>query len=71
MPLNRAEFENDFKQLMTDMRTRTEVSDEEYAMRFTTLIDAYIKDALISYTGGLVAPSGGGPVTGTFNHTIS
>lgn len=30
-----------------------------------------IKEAKIIYTTGLIAPSGGGPVTGEFTHTIT
>lgn len=30
-----------------------------------------IKQAKVNYTTGLIAPSGGGPVTGVITHTIS
>lgn len=71
MPLNKTTLKNDFKQLMTDMRTRTEVSDDEFATRFANMVDTYVKEATIIYTGGLIAPNGGGPVTGVFNSDVT
>lgn len=34
-------------------------------------VDAYLKSMTITYTLGLVAPAGGGPVTGAFANIIS
>ena len=34
-------------------------------------MQVFVRGATITYTAGLVAPSGGGPVTGIFNNTIS
>lgn len=34
-------------------------------------LEAYVKTATITYTAGLVAPGGGGPVTGVFTNTIT
>lgn len=34
-------------------------------------IDTYVKGIVLTYTAGLVAPSGGGPVTGTLTYTVS
>lgn len=39
--------------------------------KLATAIDAYIKSATITSTPVLVAPPGGGPVTGTITNTIS
>lgn len=50
--------------LLSDMRTREEISDEEYAERLINLFEKWIKKAEIKYTTGLVA--GTNPVTGTF-----
>lgn len=41
------------------------------AKSMATAIDAYIKSATVVYSAGLVAPPGGGPVTGVLTHTIS
>lgn len=68
MALNKAGLKNGIKALMTDMRTRTEVSDDDYAAELANLIEAYVKSATIVYTSGLVAPQG--PVTGVFNGNL-
>lgn len=68
MALNKVALKADILQLLTDMRTRTEVSDEEYAERLSTAFDDYVKQADIVYTDGLTAPNGS--VTGTFNGNI-
>ena len=65
MPLNKVNLKNNIKSLMTEMRTRTEVSDDEFATRLSDAIDVYVKEATIIYTAGLVAPNGA--VTGVFN----
>lgn len=65
MALNKGQLKNGIKALMTDMRTRTEISDDDYAAELADLIDAYVKSATIIYTSGLISPQG--PVTGTFN----
>lgn len=66
MALNTPQLQEDIVTIVTDMRTRTEVSDTEFANRLATAIETYVKTATIVYTTGLVAPSGGGAVTGTF-----
>jgi hypothetical protein len=65
MPLNKNNLKNEILQIVTDMRERIEVSDNEYATRLSEAIDNYIKQAVIVYTSGLTSPSG--PVTGAFN----
>ncbi|MEG0760078.1 hypothetical protein [Chryseobacterium sp.] len=55
---------NELKNLMTDMRTKDEISDEEFAEKFFELLLKWLKKADIKYTTGLVA--GANPVTGTF-----
>jgi len=65
MALNKTKLKNDIIEIMKEMRTRTENSDEEYATRLSDAIDSYVKSATITYTDGLVAPDG--PVTGMFN----
>lgn len=66
MALNTPQLQADIVTIVTDMRTRTEVSDSEFANRLATVIETYVKTATIIYTTGLIAPTGGGPVTGTF-----
>lgn len=68
MALNKEDLKNNIIQIMKDMRTRTENSDEEYATRLSDAIDSYVKAATIVYTTGLTAPNG--PVTGTFEGNL-
>lgn len=68
MALNKTGFKNDVKQLLTDMRSRHDVSDEEFADRLATYIDTFVKTAAIKYISGLNAPNG--PVTGTFTGNL-
>lgn len=65
MALNKAGLKADILAITTDMRTRTAVSDDEFAERLATAIDTYVKTAAIIYTSGLIAPNGA--VTGAFN----
>lgn len=55
---------SEFEELITDMRTREENADHEYAERFFNLIEKWLGKADIKYTSGLLAPNGA--VTGTF-----
>ncbi len=71
MALDKGKLKTDFKQLFTDMRTREENSDDEFANRFADMIDTYVKSATINYASGLVAPTNGGFVTGVFNGNIT
>ena len=41
--LNKTELKQSIRALLTDMRERTEVSDDEFAERLAGIIDAYIK----------------------------
>lgn len=70
MALNKEQLKEGVKTLMSEMRTREDNADDEFADRLATLVDAYVKTAAINYTNGLIAPSGGGPVTGTFIGTL-
>ena len=54
----------DLTNLMTEMRTKTEISDSEFAEKFFALFLKWLKQAGIKYETGLVAPNG--PVTGMF-----
>jgi len=70
MALNKDRLKNSIKQTMQDMMTREQTSIEEFADRLAQAIVDEVKEAAIVYQSGLVAPSGGGPVTGTFNGNL-
>ncbi len=44
---------------------------DRIADKLATAIIEEIQFLKVNYTTGLVAPSGGGPVTGTITHTVS
>lgn len=67
MALNKDNLKSKIVQIMSDMMEREDTSIEEFATRLSTAIHEYVTDAKITYQTGLVAPSGGGAVTGTFN----
>lgn len=69
MSLNKSQLKGRIVQLLIDMRTKTEVSDEEYAERLSDAVDEFVKTATIVYTSGLAVPMYG-PVTGTFNGNL-
>ncbi|MBK5213642.1 MAG: hypothetical protein JJE55_08290 [Flavobacteriaceae bacterium] len=66
MPFNKPKLKADIKTLLTEMRTRTENADDEFATRLSDMFDEYAKTGKPVYESGLIAPNGGGPVTGTF-----
>lgn len=41
------------------------------ATSIANALQVFVEGAEITYTAGLIAPGGGGPVTGTFGNTIS
>ncbi|OBS12535.1 hypothetical protein ATE49_04745 [Elizabethkingia miricola] len=59
---------SDLESLLTEMRSKTELSDQEFSRRFIGLLFTWISKAQVKYTTGLVA--GANPVTGTFNGNI-
>ena len=72
MSLNseKAQAQADIKALLEEMLTRENNSTEELAERLVEIMYAWLMQASIKYNGGLVAPSGGGTVTGTFNGNL-
>lgn len=44
---------------------------DRIAQKLSEAVIEEIKEAQIQYSTGLVAPSGGGPVTGSMTHTIT
>ena len=55
--LNKAALKAEIQAIMTDMRTREENADSEYADRLATAIDTYVKGAQVN-TGIPVATTG-------------
>ena len=72
MSLNskKAEAKTEVKTMLEEMLTRENNSTEELAERLVEIMYAWLMQASIKYNGGLVAPSGGGTVTGTFNGNL-
>lgn len=58
MPLGTTTLKNDFKTLMTDMRTREAISDDEFADRFATMMETFVKSGDGVYQNGSLQQSG-------------
>lgn len=71
MALNKEQLKQGIKSILMDMITREEDSFEEFAERMADKIDEFVKTADINYSTGLIAPSGGGAVTGTFEGNLT
>ena len=57
MALVQATLKAEIKQLMTDMRTRENVSDDDFADKLASAFDSYIKSATITVIGVVTAGS--------------
>jgi len=68
MALNKSELKTQIAAIMTDMMARETTSIDEFATRLSNTIDAYVKEATVVYSSGLIAPNGA--VTGTFNGNL-
>ena len=73
MPLVKANLKNGIKALLTDMRTKEAISDDEFADRLSTLIDTYIKSATVTVAAGIAVTTntGAGTTTSPGTGTIS
>ena len=75
MPLNVSQLNTDIKNALTGGRTglpATQVSQiNTLANALATAIENFVLTLDITYTTGMVAPSGGGPVTGVLGNTLS
>lgn len=69
MALNKELLKQAIIKIMTDMRVKEIVSDQEYAERLATAIDEYVKTAAIVYKTGLISPAGA--VTGVFEGNLN
>ena len=58
MPLATSTFKANFKTLMEDMRTRDEVSDDEFANRLGDMLETLIKSGDGVYQTGTLQQSG-------------
>jgi len=65
MALDKATLKTTIVALMTDMLERENNSVDEFATRLSNAVDAYVKEANIVYTGGLIDAEAI-PITGTF-----
>lgn len=71
MALNKEELRGNIIGIMEDMLSREDTSIEEFAERLSDAMDVFVKGADVNYQDGLIAPSGGGAVTGVLNTTIN
>ena len=72
MPLVKTTLKGEIETLLTDMRTKEEIIDSDFADKLATAIDKYIKSATITVagiqtTGNQAAQSQTAPVTATIN----
>lgn len=74
MSLNQERLKNKIATVLDECQQETTDPNEsknKLADRLATAIIDEIKQLKITYSNGLVAPSGAGPVTGSLNVTIS
>lgn len=57
--------------LLTEMREKTEVSDDEFAGRLATAIDDYIRSATVTVAAGIAVATSGGPSSQTGTTTAT
>lgn len=65
MPLVKTTLKADILNLLTGMRDKTEVSDNEFADKLASAIDAYIKTATITVPAGIAVATTGSPAAQT------
>lgn len=65
MSLVKTTLQTQILDLLTNMRTRTEVSDADFASSLATMIDTYIKSATITIAAGIPVSTAGGPTSQT------
>ena len=74
MALSKATIKGEIKSAFTAVMEQEQNRDgaiDTVADKIATAVINAIKSATITYTTGLVAPTGGGPVTGAFGNIIS
>lgn len=70
MAMNIDTLKGKIADLLTDMLERDNTSIDEFATRLATAVVEEVQAAEIIYMSGLIAPSGGGPVTGIFEGNL-
>lgn len=61
MPLVKATLKTSILGLLTGMRDKTEISDDEFADKLAGAIDTYIKSATITVPAGIAVSTAGSP----------
>lgn len=72
--LNKVQLATELQAAMdavSDVNVEPSVLRQQYAEAMANAIDNYVKQAAIVYVAGLIAPPGGGPVTGTFSGQLA
>lgn len=65
MPLVVNTLKTDILSLLTGMREKTEVSDDEFAGKLAAAIDKYIKTATVTVAAGIAVSTTGSPTAQT------
>ncbi len=65
MALDKATLNKQIKKLLSDMRSREEVSDVDFAERLSSMIDAYVKTETITVAAGIPVSTAGSPTAQT------
>ena len=71
MPLVKSKLKMNIMSLLTEMRQRTEISDDEFAERLAGIIDEYIKSATITVPAGIPVSTTGSPTALTVATTAT
>jgi|GEM_PF-1708157 hypothetical protein len=65
MALVKATLKSGIQALLTEMRTKEEISDDYFADQLATLIDTYIKSATVTVIAGIPVATAGSPTAQT------
>lgn len=65
MALVKTVLKQEILSLLTSMREKTEVSDDELAGRLATAFDSYIKSATVTVAAGIAVSTTGSPTAQT------
>lgn len=65
MALVKSKLKETLFSLLSEMREKTEVSDDEFAERLATAIDDYIRSATVTVASGIAVATSGSPTSQT------
>ena len=65
MALDKATLKRGIKTLLLDMMAKTEASEEEFAERLSTMIDAFVKTGTVTIPEGVAVATAGSPTSQT------